>query len=462
MSKMEDSHSIFACPICNFPGRVDSNGGLARRNPGAPASALADRPSNRGHHLEYNPFASELATLSAAHDDAVKTAAALSDQLSWYRQFDLESAHRAQQAAQRAQAQLRSELTIAQQAMVQLRKELVRHRSRTAPGFDPRYWFSSERAAARQLVARTEEQVKVAESRCARIIRDIAKNAAPALDADIARHRAFDPLGAAEQLRLMTRQIDDMQPELQRLGMRKKDLDLRLSEPARHLEMRKKERAQLRSRRERAEQFERKLMAARAAGEAVECIHAACHQALGDDSPRKVLGNIRSELASKERDIAKLQLRVNELVRWARRDVRHIVVDGNNLCNLSGKGSPQRFIGLAALHALVPVLRERYAVTLVFDAGIVRKLRTSQAAFHAMFPADLPVELMPARKAADETILNLAAASEYGCVLSGDRFVDFSGHKALDMVIAPQIFAQQVQITELNVCVNLHRALVDV
>lgn len=39
-------------------------------------------------------------------------------------------------------------------------------------------------------------------------------------------------------------------------------------------------------------------------------------------------------------------------------------------------------------------------------------------------------------------------------MLSGDRFVDFSGHKALAMVIAPLIFARQVQITELNVNVD--------
>ena len=81
-------------------------------------------------------------------------------------------------------------------------------------------------------------------------------------------------------------------------------------------------------------------------------------------------------------------------------DIQRIVIDANNLCY-----EGRTFLKLAALEALVPILARKYKVTLIFDAGIRRKLGLSSEDLETRFSTAERVHIVASRRKADETVL---------------------------------------------------------
>lgn len=103
-----------------------------------------------------------------------------------------------------------------------------------------------------------------------------------------------------------------------------------------------------------------------------------------------------------------------------------MVIDGNNLCY-----EGNRFIGLAAVEALVPLLSRMCAVVVVFDSAIRRLLNTDDSSLQRRLASYAKVHVVASRRMADETVLDLANGSEFTYVLSNDRFGDFNEKSAV-------------------------------
>lgn len=140
---------------------------------------------------------------------------------------------------------------------------------------------------------------------------------------------------------------------------------------------------------------------------------------------RRTLRKSSRRATQHRRQYRKTQEANRRLIGIATRDIRHIVIDGNNLC-YEGK----RFLKLAALEVLVPLLTHRYKVTLIFDASIRSKLELSSQDIANLFPQVERVHIVATRRKADETILAIASDDPHSFVLSNDRFADYPEKRA--------------------------------
>ncbi len=164
-------------------------------------------------------------------------------------------------------------------------------------------------------------------------------------------------------------------------------------------------------------------------------IHEECKRRFDEGSPgsiirerqkeiRQMENDIRHferEVQQSERDLDKAKRRVEDIAAKAARKIDTIVIDGNNLCY---EGST--FIGLSAIDTLLPLLSRICAVVIVFDSAIRRLLNVDDSGLQKRLGNHAKVHVVVSSRMADETVLDLASASELTYVLSNDRFEDFN------------------------------------
>ena len=155
-------------------------------------------------------------------------------------------------------------------------------------------------------------------------------------------------------------------------------------------------------------------------------IHEKCEQSFGTGNPRKIIGKRQHEVRQLERDYDKARRRVEEVARTAARRIDTVVIDGNNLCY-----EGNRFIGLAAIEALAPLLSRMCAVVVVFDSAIRSMLNSDDSSLQRRLDGHAKVHVVASRRMADETVLDLANGSEFTYVLSNDRFGEFNEKSAV-------------------------------
>ncbi len=189
-------------------------------------------------------------------------------------------------------------------------------------------------------------------------------------------------------------------------------------------------------------------------------LHEQCKRRFGEGSPRSVSRTIRAkmpplryELRNHERqvthirrDLEKTEKRIMALASRASRDIRSLVVDGNNCCY-----EGDRFIGLNALLPLIQVLAGRFDVLVVFDASIRGLLGVGDDHLRSTLqPAQ--VHVVATRVKADETIIDIAS-SPTDWIISNDRFGEFREKAPIGegRVIRHEILRGRVLVHELGV-----------
>lgn len=400
--------------------------------------------------MSTNPLTDELNALK--HEQA-NTSRELMDwetKVAWYQRFNLEQGSLDLRRAERIEAELNAKLKQereAQSALSSLVNELAR---KAGMSIDPRYWFSSKRAIARRLLAEEQQKLIAQRTRCAAIETELSKalESCRLVKGQVAMARTFDPLLAHSAINALRATLDRLKPLLPRLQARSDELDGFLREPLKSLRDLEAERTVLRKKISVAEGFNRELTNA---SHGKRQIHERCRQALGEGSPGIVLKNNEGLLRRVDDDIRKLQIRINTLIRLATRDVRNVVVDANNLCYEN-----RRFLGLCVLEAIVPILAQKYEVTLIFDASIRRQLGLGNKEIEGRFPEAKQVHVVASKRKADETVLAVAGDDAYTFVLSNDRFVDYPEKLVVkeDRLLRHAIVGDLVIVHDLNVTVR--------
>lgn len=371
--------------------------------------------------MNLNPFTKDIAALEHELNKNKTDLSARNKDLSWFNGFKPEQAIVDIKRAERMSADVETKIQQVEHDLTHLESSKKRLADQASLGIDPRYWFSSERAIAKRQLAEVEREIEKFLSKLGtlKIERAKADELESKARVEIERARNFDPLLAKAVIVALQANIDRIEPQLAHLRQRSNDLDKVLQEPQQSLEANMLRRDQLEWQISAAADFDQQLKNARD-NHARSRIHVQCEKTLGDDKPQNVLRKSKGELRSIEGNIAKLKKRIDRLIGIATRDIRHIVIDGNNLC-YEGK----RFLKLAALEVLVPLLTHRYKVTLIFDASIRSKLELSSQDIANLFPQVERVHIVATRRKADETILAIASDDPHSFVLSNDRFADY-------------------------------------
>lgn len=402
--------------------------------------------------MRTNPFIKNIEALQREYDASSSELLEWKKKLAWYENIDIDQQNFILKNAERTASEAQTKAYQAQQAQIIMADSVNELDLKVGMGLDPRYWFSSERSIAkRQLQDKKQElAAQISKIESAEVELSQAKELVRNIQDEISTARAFDPLLAQAAIAALKASLERIESPLARLYQRSNDLEKILREPMQEIRKYEHEQHEIMSQISRAERFDLSLSNARSGFERAK-IHEQCDRELGDSKPGNVLRQRRGSLRSIDDKLRKLQSRVDSLIRFATWDIRHIVIDGNNLC-YEGK----RFLKLAALEALVPILSQKYKVTLIFDASIRRKLKQSNEDIEARFPQSARVHIVTSRHAADETVLATAGDDPHTFVLSNDRFIDYPEKMAVkdDRLLRHEIVNHVIHIHELQIDVS--------
>lgn len=399
--------------------------------------------------MRTHPFTKDIEALQREQNKSSSELLDWNTKFAWFQGFNLDQESFNLRHAERNKSETQAKLHQAQQAVIGLASSLKPLELMAGMGIDPRHWFSSERAIAKRQLVAAQQELAAQQSRFEGLKIEISKAAelGPKIQGEIAMARKFDTLLALSAIAALQAILDRIEPQLVSLSQRSDDLDEVLREPLQSLRKQEVERARLKRQISSAETFDTELTNASSGFEKAK-IHERCDRELGDSKPGSVLRQSRGALRGVDDKIGKLQARVDSLIRFATWDIRHIVIDGNNLC-YEGK----HFLKLAALEALVLILARKYNVTLIFDASIRRKLELSSKDIEARFPQAERVHIVASKRTADETVLAAAGDDPHTFVLSNDRFIDYPEKMVVKegRMLRHEIIGQVAYIHELRI-----------
>lgn len=398
--------------------------------------------------MEYNPHAVRYEALGKRITELDEEESHLRQEISWYSEFDIELYHRNVTSVERDLKKLEDNLAHIEAELSKVTREIKSLEILARPGFDPRYWFSSERSGKKAQLELQRQAFSYQESQkhSLQMERQAKQNYRKSTQAELERYKKFDPLASeakANALKLESLQLRSEQNEVSPLM---EQLHNQLVEPLAELQQCRYQRDKLQTRFQRAEWYERKLNGASNSYER-KCVHESCEKELGDSKPARVIRAVKSELESIDRTIEKLDKRLRAISSRGTRRITSLVVDGKNLCHMQNK-----FIGLPALKAVAKRLYEQYPLTIVFDASIRSDLSMDDRSIAASFGNTATIHVVATKVKADETILDVAV-DPGAYVISNDRFRDYPEKDVVKdkRLIRFEILNGRVLIHDLNV-----------
>lgn len=400
---------------------------------------------------QFNPLTSRLEAHENALDELRATQAALAADLAWYDDCNLTELTAQLTAEQEAVTTCDARIKVLKAALDDVGKRAKELQPATRMGWNPTYWISSERSAAKSDLAKKVEEIKLLRAKRERVSgeRETATQGLSDAEAVMARYTAFDRASVVRALSEAAAEISSLSTLIDDLRPRADSLDEELDGP----------RAQFVAIREEVNELARDLSRAEGLLQdlndadnsyARAMVHQECERRFGTGKPSAAISRLQKELAAKERASEKLERRLHDIARRGSLEIHALVIDGSNLCYEGDK-----LIGLFALREFCALLHDEYDLTVIFDASIRTRLGLpSDDRLRQQLPG-VTVHVTASGTSADETILDLAE-DPTTFVVSNDRFVDFPEKGAVRnrRIIRHEIVGGRVLVRDLKVDVE--------
>lgn len=397
--------------------------------------------------MDYNPYAARYAELKLNMSSIEDKLNNYCKQIKWYDHFDISTASSSLNVCKRQMKLLDKDINGVEATLADMYSHVMSLEKAIPPLYDPRNWFSSERASQKLELDMQKQKLAQLQSQLDKLghLRQINIFQVREQQAELDSFRSFDRLEAEAIVAALNIQIGQLIHEVALLQPKMEHADNQLRAPLAEMSKFEHLKNALEADINQAENFERSLTLADNSFERRK-IHDACNVKFGESKPSKVIRTKQSELNSLNRNIRKLQDRLLAMSDRFSRVVDTLVIDGNNLCY-----QHQNFIGLDALQVAAKKLSEDYEVLIVFDAGIRGLLRMNDRDIAAYFGKDIKVHVVATMQKADETLLD-SAAGKNAYVISNDRFGDFPDKPAVSesRIIRHEILNGKVFIHDLN------------
>lgn len=400
--------------------------------------------------MNYNPYTARFIELTSKISGNSEQIGKIERELAWFNSFHVGEANTTIATLTREVISLQGRLDSIEAKVKQQAVKVDGLRKEASPGFNPRNWFSAERAEKKKELEATRKDFSQLEAQQSDLRATVQSTRATLeqQQRDINRYREFDCLQAQATVAALRSQAEQWKAELAEIQPQKIRVDEQLKEPLEELQNLDRRKRELESQIKRAEYFEQSLNGAANSYER-KMIHDSCSTELGDSKPARILSMNRRELESATRNIGKLEQRMRRIGSRAARVIKMIVIDGNNLCY-----EQKTFIGLSALLPVAQRLTASYTVVIVFDASIRRQLQMSDHDIAGQFGKTAKVHVVASKTKADETILD-AAADPCSYVVSNDRFAEFPEKSAMrdQRLIRHEILNGNVYVHDLDISV---------
>ncbi len=315
--------------------------------------------------------------------------------------------------------------------------------------WNPKNWFNAEQRHLRtcaENLKKSVDQAQKAHSQANYRLQATSLRSKSKAE-EIEKYKNFDFDEKSKERKEIALRLSQQKKQIESITHRKKQVDAALEPIIRQINMAEKKKAEASSTKRRAQELDEKLSGADNSYERAMA-HRECEEKFGSGSPRKVISKMDAEIRRLDRDLEKLHVRAQDVIKKSSRVIAKLILDGNNLCY-----EDSVFIGLDALKALMPTLSESYEVTVVFDASIRRSTNSGDSDLRNVFGESVKIHIVATGVKADETVLDLSGPDKTAFVISNDRFAEF-GEKATVIdrrIIRHEIVAGQVLIHDLGV-----------
>ncbi len=401
--------------------------------------------------MEINPLAEVCAELKRQLTSLQQNEMVITRELEWYSTFNFAALEERQRHDESKGAVLEQHIQAIGNELQEAQARLAKLTPAIGTVFNPLNWFAKDQVALRRKRSELCAITKKLTSQQQSLLSDHTSTKERVAEAlrELERYRTFDAPFRQTELARLKRAVEDKSKELVLAEARKWRVDETLAPILTEMQHLLEKKCSAQSDLENAETLDRDLSAA---GNSYEraLIHEECEQRFGTGSPRKIIGERQREIRQLERDHEKARRRAEAVAHTASRRIDTVIIDGNNLCY-----EDNRFIGLVAIEALLPLLCRMCEVVVIFDSAIRRLLNTDDSSLQRRFVDYAKVHVVASRRQADETVLDLAATSEFSYVLSNDRFSDFNdkavvrrGRIIRHEIVNGNIFVHDLQLRE--------------
>lgn len=400
--------------------------------------------------MQYNKFHDQCSAIDVKRSMLIRKVGELEATQRWHKTFNLSAAATDLGNAKRSAAEFARKTSQLEPEASKTRSEVTRLKEQASLGWNPTYWFSAERSTFKaQLLKQTAVLVDV-ESRLESIKTqaNLHSSAATRIESDLKKYNQHDPLAFDAEIDAKTKEILALSMRKKEIEQQRDELDAKLSAPLIELKKLELQRSSVASDRSRAQTMDDQMSNADNSYEKA-MIHEKCKQAFGDSSPRKIMNAKGRELEGLDRNIKKLQMRLEAIAEKSSRTIRRLIIDGNNMCYVH---SSRNFLGLSALRPVANSLAEKYEVMVVFDSSIRDQLQKSDRQIVDCFSERVRVHIVAIDEKADETLLKIASEQD-DWIISGDRFGEYPEIPAVrdKRLIRHEILEDRVLINDLDV-----------
>jgi hypothetical protein len=405
----------------------------------------------------HNHHAIRLTSLEREEKLLVNEILSTREKLGWFEKFDINRAHSIWSQLKREIHATHERLGEIDKALQSTSAQLATACKAAKPGIFGRFYMSSERSVAtRQVTALKTRADKLRNEQSTLTAELVEKETSHRrVAADLERYRGFDPLETLAILPHLGTKLQQTQAGMDHARKASERWEATAGEVAREYGKAQQEIRIIKSDMAIAETLQRNLGAAQTARERAQ-IHQDCETRFGsgNGSPGNVMREAKSTLRKLERNVEKLEHRLEDIIRVLDKEIARLILDGSNLCYATTSGGKRSFVGVEPLKALVARLCEDYTVELWFDPGIRRQTKMNDSDLRALFP-NVRVEVMSRRDKADPAVLAAAEFDEHAYVISNDRYADFpdkdpvKNKRIFTHIIHPQSI--QIQALDLNI-----------
>ncbi|HMR47947.1 MAG TPA: hypothetical protein PKE40_01675 [Arachnia sp.] len=344
--------------------------------------------------MDYNPFTPKLKETQEQIEQKEQHSARLQNQLTWAEQFDpiaaatqIEQLRLDKKDCGSKAVDLKSKFRDLSEQKEQLQNQVPDLISRAKIGMNPLSWFSRQRPIHRRNLDKIRREIEsisitqnIVKSRYDQslIHASSIETELSTINAELSQFQEFNEETTRNEIQRLDLDLRTLKSEHEDLTKRARGVDQKIAEDLTRLnrcdseieavasrkEELKNDRAELESEIDWAKYFEERLGQGSSRKERWE-VHKDCENHFDNGSPREVLKDLRDKKKEVERSINesntefnrlrrrrnKIEERVRHLANLASREIRTLVIDGNNCCWLNNLGS-KRFIRLAALTPL--------------------------------------------------------------------------------------------------------------
>lgn len=402
--------------------------------------------------MEYNPFTLEYNRLCSVIEHKNSEKSIIDTELKWFDNTEIGDLFHLIESEKKSKNNYKAVIDGIEKETVLIARNIQETNECTKSLFNPFNWFDEDQKNIRKKLNGLKTELSAKQVHKKRTLQSLSETekSINKIGTDIAKHEEFDRQKVNNDVSRLDQEILLLNAEIKRISNSKNNVDTALRPVIEQIIRYESSISGAKGKINNAQSLERKLDSADNSYERA-MIHEKCEKTFGDGSPKKIIREQERTIRKHERDLEKAKKRAIQIGKKASREIKRIVIDGNNMCYEGNE-----FVGLLPLIESTSELQKQYKVTVVFDSAIRSQVKANDRVIRAKFNNNIKVHIVATKQLADETILEIASGDDLYYILSNDRFGEYAEKEVLrnNRVIRHEIVDKKVIIHDLNINVG--------